>query len=149
MKWRLPNSLSLSFGLVVLACSDSPIDVQVPTNFAEAIKLYSDQEWVLTYAIVSDSIVNLTRYQPFGMSFNDSTIYGSDGCNLYHARFQIVGDSVHIPVAGGTSVGCAGTSEFDYNQFENHWRVIPTRTIIVFRSRHTILTFTAIQPSIE
>ncbi len=90
--------------MIFIACEkdhkSTTIDTLNPT--------YYDTVWLLYNADSSGVIIEVNEYAPFTVSFNDSVLSGSDGCNLYSGMYHANERVLTVHSLNSTLMECNG-----------------------------------------
>lgn len=126
----------------MFSCKDSSVETTPPQSGIELIKYFKNVPWTLKSAIVGDSALPFHPYgDKFIFLFNDTAVFGYDGCNWFHGKFIIENGLINIFSITQTQSGCYPWNNFDACVLRNSWNLTLTDTSITFFKNDTTFTF--------
>ncbi len=144
--------MNKTFGFLIFAiilgsmfsCKDSSVETISPQSGTELIKRFQNVPWILKSATAGDSALPFhINDDKFTFLFNDTAVFGYDGCNWFDGKFIIENGLFNIVGMSQTEMACYPWNNFNACIFGNSWNIALTDTSLTLFKRDTIFKFSS------
>jgi hypothetical protein len=127
--------------LAMSSCDDASVNVAIPHDVAHAAAYFRNVPWTLVSAEWDSGAVNLPKFGPFELIFQDTQFIGKAACNDWAMPYHIVQDSVVIGPGYSTLLGCGINTPINLCDLLGAWKVTIRVNTLIFSGAKGRLTF--------
>lgn len=92
---------------------------------------------------MGDSLLNLHTYDLHFRFADDSSFFGDDACNSFHAKFKLINDSLSVYSGDWTELGCFPGDQFLPFLFYRNPRLVISDSFFVLSRNDTTFIFSS------
>lgn len=130
--------------LGIFSCKDSLIVTNSDQSAIDIIKRFKNVPWILKSATAGDSALPFYLYDnKFTFLFNDTAIFGYDGCNWFDGKFKIEKGCFNIIEVWQTAMACYPRKNFDACMLFDAWNFAFTETSFTLFKADTIFKYSS------